>query len=165
MFCACLCRQVYRAFLCRHFRFSFRLLVFHAFLCRQVLRLFMSTGLKCCAFPCLHVMSTGLCNYGVMFFYVVIFNPDVYFMTCKKIFDINHAFHSHNRSCIISGRYTAIKQWKLYIAINKKMATCPYIIGILIRHLIPSNVKVDSKRKSRFLAKLCELSLDNKTHL
>ena len=46
-----------------------------------------------------------------------------------------------------------------------KMATCPYIIGILIRHLIPSNVKLDSKRKSRFLAKLCELSLDNKTHL
>ena len=45
-------------------------------------------------------MSTGLCNYGVMFFYVVIFNPDVYFMTCKKIFDINHAFYSHNQSCM-----------------------------------------------------------------
>ena len=42
-------------------------------------------------------MSTGLCNYGVMFFHVVIFNP-VYFMTCKKIFDINDAFYSHNQS-------------------------------------------------------------------
>ena len=40
---------------------------------------------------------------------------------------------------IISGRYTARKQWKLYI-INMKMATCPYIRGILIRHLIPSTL-------------------------
>ena len=47
---------------------------------------------------------------------------------------------------IISGRYTARKQWKLYI-INMKMATCPYIIGILIRHLIPSTlIKVKTKK-------------------
>ena len=60
-------------------------------------------------FALFHVyISTGLCNYGIMFFYVVIFNPDiysilmtdVYFMTCKKIFDINHAFYSHNQSCM-----------------------------------------------------------------
>ena len=94
---------VFHAFLCRHqLRFSFRLLVFHAFLCRHrqidkfkvscfststgyVLRLFMSIGLRFCAFLCRYLrfslsilMSTDLCNYGVMFFYVVIFNPDVY---------------------------------------------------------------------------------------
>ena len=64
-------------------------------------------------------------------------------MTCKKIVDINHAFYSHiNRAwtlpiykhVIISRRYTAIK-------------TCPYIIGILIRHLIPSTlIKVKTKK-------------------
>ena len=69
--------------------------------CRQVLRLFMSTGLilrfSMSIFALFPVyMSTGLCNYGVVFFYVVIFNPDVYFMTCKKIF----AFYSHNQSCM-----------------------------------------------------------------
>ena len=58
--------------------------------CRHVLRLFMSTGLilrfSMSIFALFPVyMSTGLCNYGVVFFYVVIFNPDVYFMTCKKI--------------------------------------------------------------------------------
>ena len=82
--------------------------------CRQVLRLFMSTGLRFCAlfmsifalFPV--YMSTGLCNYGVMFFYVVIFSPEVYSILmyilwlaiCKTIFDINHAFYSHNKSCM-----------------------------------------------------------------
>ena len=52
----------------------------HAFLCRQVLRLLMSTGLRFsmsifAVFPV--YMSTGLCKYGVMFFYVLIFNRNV----------------------------------------------------------------------------------------
>ena len=74
--CACLCRQVYKGFalfyvdICA-FPFVFLCFMlwryrqvdrFHGFLCRQVLRLFMSTGLRFCAFlcrylrfPCLHV--------------------------------------------------------------------------------------------------------------
>ena len=108
---------------------------FHVFLCRQVLRLFMSTGLRFCAFLCRYLrfsLSTcrqvyGLCNYGVNVFLCCdiqswcIFNPDVYFMTCKKIFDINHAFYSHNQLCIlriykyviISGRYHSNKTVKI----------------------------------------------------
>ena len=76
-------------------RFSFRLLVFHAFLCRHrhvdrfkvsCFSMTMLTGLVLVyvdKFKVLHFsmsifalfavyMSTGSCNYGVMFFYVVI---------------------------------------------------------------------------------------------
>ena len=65
--------------------------------------------------PIYYNMSTGKCNYGVMFFYVVIFNPDVYFMTCKNIFDTNHAFYSHNHSCMDLTNL----QVRIYIHSNK----------------------------------------------
>ena len=83
-------------------------LKFRVFLCRQVLRLFSYVDrfkvlrFSMSIFALFPVyMSTGLCNYGVNVFLCrdiqswCIFNPDVYFMTCKKIFDINHAFYSH----------------------------------------------------------------------
>ena len=114
-------------------------------LCLQVER-FALFYVDICAFPCLHVdRFMQLCNV----FYVVIFNPDVYFIYSILMYILwlakRYSILITQFTCIIdrawtlwiyqyiiiSGRYTAIKQWKLYI-INKKTATCPYIIGILI---------------------------------
>ena len=131
-------------------------------------RLFMSTGLRFCAFLCRYLrFSLSTCRhefYAIMewiFFYVVIFNPDVYsilmyILWLAKWYSILITYFTRiidrawtlriYKYVIISGRYTAIKQWKLCI-INKKMEKCPYIIGILIRHLIPSTLsKVKTKK-------------------
>ena len=77
--CACLCRQVYKGFalfyvdICA-FPYVFLCFMlwryrqvdrFHGFLCRQVLRLFMSTGLRFCAFLCRYLRFPCLC--GVIF--------------------------------------------------------------------------------------------------
>ena len=121
---------------------------FHTFLCRQVLRLFMSTGLKFCAFLCRYFrfsLSTGLCNYGVMFFYVVIFNPDVYFMTCKKIFDINHAFYSHNRSCMdLTNLQVRNYIWQIHSKKTVKIIHNQYENGNVSLHYRNFNPALDS---------------------
>ena len=110
-----------------------------ACLCRQVY------GFSMLIFALFPVyMSTGLCNYGVMFFYVVIFYPDVYFMACKKIFDINHAFYSRNRSCMdLTNLQIRNYIWQIHSNINydiihKKMATCPLHYSIVNRNFNPA---------------------------
>ena len=92
---------------------------------RQVLRLFMSTGLRFCIFALFPVyMSTRLCSYGAIFFYVVIFNlPTVYSILMYILWFanrysilithftriINRAWTLRIYKCvIISDRYTAI---------------------------------------------------------
>ena len=90
-------------------------------------------------------MSTGLCNYGVMFFYVVIFNPDVYFMTCKKIFDINHAFYSHNRSYMdLTNLQVRNYIWQIHSKKTMKIIHNQYENGNVFLHYRNFNPALDS---------------------
>ena len=128
----------YRIQLCRHLRFSFRLLVFHAFLCwhRQVDRFkvscfSMSTGFalfyddrfKVSIFALFPVyMSTGLCMY-IQSWCRLAKRYSILITHFTRIIDRAWTLRIY-KYVIISGRYIARKQWKLYI-INMKMATCP----------------------------------------
>ena len=121
-FCACLYRQVY----C----FALFYVNICAFLCLRVER-FMQL--------CRDIQSRYIHVYSILMY--------IFWLAKRYSTLITHFTRIIGRVwtlriykyVIISGRYTARKQWKLYI-INMKMATHPYIIGILILHLIPSTL-------------------------
>ena len=66
-------------------------------------------------------------------------------MTCKKIFDINHAFYSHNRSCIdLTNLQVRNNIWQIHSKKTVKIIHNQYENGNVSQHYRNFNLALDS---------------------